>query len=317
MFPGSKTAVSYKGNKSADLGDRYPVVQTGGVLGGGSSVNIMLYTRGQRSDYDSWNTSGWSTNELQPYFHKLETYHGPGVKEKHGYKGPVQITRGPFQVPKTENDFIQAAEKVGIPPKPDMQDFDTVNGTEKWHGTIDATGRRQDAAHCYIHPLLANGKHPNLHVLCQKKVLRVLFDDNKRASGVEYVPNPDYEPIQSLGPTPSGSKIARARKQVVLSSGALGTPLILERSGIGAKDVLEKAGVKPVVDLPGVGNSYQDHNLIWYMYRTTLSPIDTQDAFVSGRYLRNEALKKDDPILGWNGCDGKSLLYMCPESYPC
>lgn len=308
MFPGSRTAVSYKGHKSAELGDRHPVVQTGGVLGGGSSVNIMLYTRGQRSDYDAWNMPGWSTNDLVPYFQKLETYHGPGVKEIHGYKGPVQITRGSFQVPKTEDDFVRAAEKVGIPAKADMQDFDSGNGTEKWHGTIDASGRRQDAAYCYIHPLLADGQHPNFHVLCQKKVVRVLFDDDKRASGVEFIPNPEYVPVQSLGPTPSGPKIVRARKQVVISSGALGTPPILERSGIGGKAVLEKAGINPIVDLPGVGSNYQDHNLVWWMYRTTLDAIDTQDAFVSGRYLRNEALKKGDPILGWNGCDGKSPI---------
>lgn len=303
LMPTARTAVSYKGRISSELGNRHPVVQTGGILGGGGSINIMLYTRGQRSDYDSWNTPGWSTDDLIPYFQKLEKYHGHGRKEVHGYEGPVQLSRGPFQVVKIEDDFIQAAEKMGIPERSDMQDFEKSNGTERWHGTISADGRRQDAAHAYLHPLLQDGKHPNLYVLCQKKVSRVLFDDTGRASGLEYVPNPQYQPVQSLAPSPSSPQIVHATKMVVLSCGALGTPPILERSGIGSQDVLDKARVPRIVDLPGVGHDYQDHNLAWWFYRSNLGPNETQDALVSGRYPRAEALAKQDPILGWNASD--------------
>jgi alcohol oxidase len=301
MMPTSTTAIFHKANMSKELG-RQPIVQTGGILGGGSSVNLMLYTRGQRSDYDSWNMPGWSTDELMPYFQKLETYHGRGHKAIHGYEGPLQITRGPFLATNSEDDFIRSCEKQGIPKKPDMQDFDTANGTERWMRTVSTDGKRQDAAHTYIHPLLADGKHPNLHVLCQKKVVRVLFD-GKRACGVEFIPNPQYQPTESFAPAQPAPQVVRARKQVVLSAGALGTPPILERSGIGSKAVLEKAGVPLLVDLPGVGHDYQDHHLCFWAYRTDLAPNETLDGLWSGRYPAEKAFAKKDPILGWNACD--------------
>lgn len=301
MIPNSRTAIFHKGNFSKQLG-RQPIVPVGGLLGGGGSINLMLYTRGQQSDYDSWNMPGWSTKELMPYFRKLETYHGRGHKAIHGYSGPVHCTRGPFLATKSENDFIDACAQKGIPNRPDMQDFETANGTERWLRTVSTEGKRQDAAHTYIHPLLADGKHPNLHVLCQRKVVRVLFDGD-RASGVEFIPNPAYEPSESLTPAPRTPQAVRARKLVVVSSGALGTPPILERSGIGSKTVLQKAGIEVKVDLPGVGHDYQDHHLAWYTYRTSLAPNETLDALVSGRYPVEKARSKKDPILGWNGCD--------------
>ena len=122
-------------------------------------------------------------------------------------------------------------------------------------------GVRADAAHAYIHPLLNDGKHPNLHVLCESKVVRVLFDENKRAVGVEYTPNPDF--LVQTAATQRPIMTVKARKLVVASAGAIGTPLILERSGIGHRDVLEKASVPVVSDIQGVGSNYDVSRLMF------------------------------------------------------
>jgi alcohol oxidase len=91
LLPTTKTALFYKGNKSKQLADREPIVPSGGTLGGGSSINFMMYTRAQRSDFDSWKTPGWSADEMVPFMKRLETYHGPGEKGTHGYDGPIHV----------------------------------------------------------------------------------------------------------------------------------------------------------------------------------------------------------------------------------
>ena len=108
-----------------------------------------------------------------------------------------------------------------------------------------------------MHPILAS--QTNLHLLVEQKTIRVLFDDDKRAIGVEYCANPlaKAAPNPDQPATVGAISTMKARKLVVVSSGAFGTPLILERSGVGASDVLKKAGVPVVVDLPGVGKEYQ------------------------------------------------------------
>ena len=111
-------------------------------------------------------------------------------------------------------------------------------------------GKRQDAAHRYIHPLLEGGKHPNLHVLTDSKVIRVLFDESTppRAIGIEYKPNADHQPELSL--SKPVHKTIKANKLVVVTAGALGSPQILERSGVGNPDILKKVGVSVVADVP-------------------------------------------------------------------
>lgn len=158
---------------------------------------------------------------------------------------------------------------------------------------------RQDVAHNILYPTLDAGD-TGLRVLTQKKVMRVIFDENKRATGVEYTENTG---------NPSGaSRMVKARKLVVLASGALGTPQVLERSGIGNKALLSKLDIPIVSELPGVGNNYQDHHVIFYPYRSTASADETLDGIFSGRLTFEEALKQkaaspDRHILGWNGLD--------------
>jgi choline dehydrogenase-like flavoprotein len=129
--------------------------------------------------------------------------------------------------------------------------------------------------------------------------VKVLFDGNKRAVGVEFTPNPDYQ--DESVPRPKGS--IRARKLVVVSCGACSTPGVLERSGVGAKSVLEKAGVPVVVDLPGLGNDYQDHNLVFYPFRTNLEPHETMDEVLRVKEVRDKMVSEKRALLRWNTCD--------------
>jgi alcohol oxidase len=265
-----------------------------------------MYTRAQRSDFDSWKTPGWSAEEMVPYMKKLETYHGPGEKGTHGYDGPVHVSDGGYRAKAAEDDFIRACEQVGYTEIDDLQNLDANNGIARWQRYVSPEGKRQDTAHTYIHPKLEDGEHSNLHVLVESKVVRVLFDENKRATGVEYTPNPEFQATIGLSMHPI--RAVRARKLVVVTCGACGTPPVLERSGIGSKEVLERVGVPLVEELNGVGKDYQDHQLLLYPYKTSLAPEQTIDGILSGRANVTEMIEKKDPMLGWNAIDISSKL---------
>lgn len=151
-----------------------------------------------------------------------------------------------------EDDFITAVEKLGWPEIRDINTLDNINGSMRTLRYVSPDGKRQDVAHGYIHPKLQSGNFPNLHVLVETDVERVLFDENKKAVGVVIRSNHDSQP----GTEQHAAKTVRARKQVVLSAGALGTPQVLERSGVGSPEVLARAGVPLVASVPGVGENY-------------------------------------------------------------
>ncbi|KAI2635903.1 GMC oxidoreductase [Hypomontagnella submonticulosa] len=307
LLPESETTIFHKSVGSKYIADRERIVPSGGTLGGGSSINFMMYTRAQREDYDSWKTPGWSTDELWPYLKKLESYHGPGNPEHHGFSGPIQVSDGPYRSRRIEEDWLRAAEGVGYPTITDLQTMDANNGFERWLRYMSPEGRRSDTAHEYLHPRLRDGKHPNLHVLVESKVVRVLFDDNKRACGVEVTPNPQFQ-IQLGYSTPHPKQVIRARKLVVVSCGSCGTPSVLERSGIGSKDVLDRAGVPLVQELSGVGHDYQDHQLMMCVYRASLEPHETGDALMTGQLSLEDAKAQKHPHLQWNFIDVCSKL---------
>lgn len=245
------------------------------------------------------------TDRLTPI--KFETYHGRGDAEHHGADGPINISSGTFRAKEAEDDFINAAAMVGYPELKDLQNLDNNNGVERWLRYVGPDGRRQDAAHRYIHPKLQSGDYPNLHVLVENQTVRILFDDNKRAVGVEYQPNAKYNK------SGAGVQTVGARKLVVLSSGANGSPLILERSGIGGKQILERAGVPIIADLPGVGNDYQDHHLSLWSYRTSLSHDVTINGFANGRFKLDDMVNKKHPLLGWNSMDASGKFRPTEE----
>ncbi|KAI7363642.1 alcohol oxidase, partial [Hortaea werneckii] len=300
LMPQSKTTVWYHAKASDALAGREYPLFTGGVLGGGSSINIMLYSRAKAQDFDDWNVPGWAAKDIIPFMQKLEDYHGPGNASVHGYGGPVEVGTGPYVVQKTQTEILRAAKAQGFAIADDLQDPYGNGDFEKALRTVTRDGRRVDAASAYVHPLLQDGKHPNLHVLCESKVNKVLFDDDNCAVGVEYTPNPDFQ-IVAPGTTARTRLTVKAKKLVVLSAGALGTPLILERSGVGDAKVIKKASVALVTDLPGVGNGYQDHNLICWSYKTALEPHETLDSLWAGRMSHEEASKIG--LMGWNSVD--------------
>ncbi|KAI0597030.1 alcohol oxidase-like protein [Biscogniauxia sp. FL1348] len=306
LQPGSGTNMYYMGKKESQLGDRGIAVAAGGILGGGSSINFSIYARAQATDYDAWNVKGWSADELRPFLNKVEKYHGDGDKEDHGLDGPVQVSSGSYRHIETERSFIAAMDQVGYPEIRDLQNLHANNGVSHSLKYVSPDGKRQDAAHAYLHPRLQDGKHENLHVLVESQVTKVLFDRaTKRAIGVEYRTNPAFPKDGEQ----QGTREVKAKKLVVLCCGTLGTPAILERSGVGDPEVLRKAGVPIVADVPGVGRGYQDHQVIPYHYKSSVPREETSDvAFLDPPASVGRLIASHDKMLGWNGFDASGKL---------
>lgn len=184
--------------------------------------------------------------------------------------------------------------------------MDAVNAFARASRYVSPDGLRQDTAHVYLHPLLQDGKHPNLHVVVESQVARVIVEEG-RAVGVVYRPNPKFQPGDTA------ERTIRARKLVVVSCGALGTPAVLERSGIGRPGVLSKAGVPVVVENAGVGASYEDHQLMGYAYKTDLEPGHTINGILFGTMTPEGLLKEKSKILGWNAQDASGKVRPTDE----
>ncbi|KAK5075555.1 Alternative oxidase, mitochondrial precursor [Lithohypha guttulata] len=270
----SKTASFYYSRPSEFLDGRRAVVPCAHILGGGSSINFMMYTRASASDYDDFKTKGWTTKELIPLMKKHETYQRAcNNRDLHGFDGPIKVSFGNYTYPIMQ-DFLRAAESQGFPVTDDLQDLKTAHGAEHWLKWINRdTGRRSDAASAYIHSTRA--KHQNLHLQCNTKVDRVVIE-NGRAVGVLTVPT---RPVAGYGEPKR--RLFKARKLIIVSCGTLSSPLVLQRSGIGDKKKLEEVGVKCVVDLPGVGLNFQDHYLTFSTYRAK-PETESFDDFVRG-----------------------------------
>lgn len=238
---------------------------------------------------------------------QLETYHGKGDRDRHGYDGPVNVSKGTHTCSRAEDQFIEASTKLGLPEVKDLQNLDANNAIERYYRYVGPNGRRQDAAHRYLHPKLQSRDYPNLHVLVEKQVVKVLFDNNKRATGVEYQTNPKYlANPEFLSTAYTARRTVNARKLVIISAGANATPGILERSGVGDPKVLKQAGIEVFEDLPGVGNDYQDHHLSLWTYRTSLTPQETINGYQDGRFNIDEAIKNADELLGTNAMDAQA-----------
>lgn len=218
----------------------------------------------------------------------------------------MNISKGTHVSSKSENAFVDSAAALGYPEVQDLQNLDNNNAVERYYKYIGPNGRRQDAAHRYLHPKLQNtNEYPNLHVLTEKQVLRVIFE-GKKAVGVEYQTNPKYmanPEFLDVGYT--SPRIVKASKLVIVSAGANATPGILERSGVGNAEILKKVGVDVVEDLPGVGEDYQDHHLSLWSYRTNLHPRECINGFQDGRFNIEDAIRMNDELLGTNAMDGR------------
>ncbi|KIK39679.1 GMC oxidoreductase [Suillus luteus UH-Slu-Lm8-n1] len=290
--PTSTTVTFNIGNPSPSLNGRAPIVPCGRCVGGGSCVNFMVYTRAPASDYDDWGVTGWESKNLIPLMKKLETYEVQPGLPTHGYDGPIKVSSGGYKLG-ISDEFIQVGTTYHKRQyADDTNDLETCNTYSVRLMYIDGTtGKRSDAAHHYIYNQAHN---PNLQVWDGKRVKRVIFED-KRAVGVEFTNDP-----VSCPDADQSSSIVRASKLVVVSGGAFGSPAILERSGIGAEEVLKRCGIEQLVNLPGVGENYRgsDHNLV-------LAPY-----FAANDAVTMDALWRGESIL-----QGKHILAMIAVLY--
>lgn len=265
------------------LDGRNLYVPRGKVLGGGSSINGMVYDRGMHSDYDRWaqaGNDGWSFAEVLPYFKKLESF-GPFPSAWHGQDGPIQISRASQDHPFSQA-FVAAGQQAGYAFCPDF------NGEHReGFGPVDLNigkGKRSSASRAYLHPILSR---PNLTVLTKAHSNRILWDGT-RASGVEY---------QHRGAVHT----AHAAREILLTAGAINSPQLLMLSGIGPAAHLADHGIKLVADLSGVGQNLQDHLAAHVKMRSTkpwsmlryLSPW--RGAMAMGQYLISRTGPLADP----------------------
>lgn len=225
------------------LGGRSIALLQGRTLGGSSSVNGMLYVRGQREDYDGWAADGcrgWSWDEVLPYFRKSECLPEGGSDAHHGRSGELRLS-WLRDIHPTSAAFFRAAVEAGLPYNEDIN-----SGQQEGVGHLLATihkGRRQSAATAFLHPVK---DRPNLTVMTASMVRRVVFQ-GVRAVGIE------------LADAHGGASTVRCRREVILCAGALGSPQILQRSGIGDVDALRALGIQSVAHSPAVGCNLQDH----------------------------------------------------------
>ncbi len=210
----------------------------GRTLGGSSSINAMIYMRGNRADYDGWGCDGWSFHDLLPYFKRAED-NERGADELHGAGGPLTVCDGRSRNP-IAAAFIAAAVQAGLAPNDDFNG-PAQDGTG-WYQCTQRDGRRCSAAVAYLHPVLSR---PNLVVNTGAQVHRIVFD-KLRATGV-------------AGERYGEPFVAQAAREVLLCAGAYHSPQLLMLSGVGPAAALERAGVVALHDLPEVGRNLQDH----------------------------------------------------------
>ncbi|HUP31112.1 MAG TPA: GMC family oxidoreductase N-terminal domain-containing protein [Usitatibacter sp.] len=233
----------------------------GKVLGGCSSINAMVYMRGQGSDYDHWaalGNRGWSWSEVLPYFKKAECHFG-GANDHHGCEGELHV-----QAPRLRWEILDAwrdaAEECGIPKVEEFNRGDNF-GNAYFHMT-QKRGVRWSASKAWLRPAL---KRANLKLITKAHTRAVRvgeIDGRKRAIGVE------------LSVEGQGDGVARARREVILAAGAIGSPQLLQLSGIGPRGLLQQHGIETVHELPGVGENLHDHlqiRMVWKVNGKTLN----------------------------------------------
>jgi choline dehydrogenase-like flavoprotein len=238
----------------------------GRMLGGSSSMNTMLYVRGNRADYDAWaselGATGWSYDEVLPYFKRSED--NAEIRDQyHGVGGELHVTHKRWLSPHWE-PFVEAAVAAGLD-----RNHDCNGARQDGAGLLQTTtkrGRRMSAADAFLRPAR---KRENLQVATKAHALRVVLEGG-RAVGVEY----------EQGAT---RRTARVEREVVLSAGAYGSPQLLMLSGIGPADHLREHEIEPLVDAPNVGAHLMEHPMAFVNWRTSLA--DTLDDAAHPRHL--------------------------------
>ncbi|SPJ30002.1 GMC family oxidoreductase [Falsiruegeria mediterranea] len=276
----------YKAEPDPGLNGRSLDWPRGKTLGGSSSINGLLYVRGQKEDYDHWaqlGNRGWSYDDVLPLFKRSETHEG-GDAELHGQDGELSVSliRAKSEISEA---FIEAAVEMGVPRTNDYNG-ENQEGAGYFHQTAKK-GFRCSSAKAFLTPI--KGKRDNLTVLTHAHTTGLAFasDAPKQVTGVNF--------IHQHAP-----KTARLRPggEVILSAGAIGSPQILELSGIGQGQVLQNAGIGVRHELPGVGECLQDHLQIRLVYEVNVATLnDAINSFVHRMGIGLEyALKRTGPM---------------------
>jgi len=241
LFKDNSVNWMYQTEPEPGLDGRQVFQPRGKVLGGSSSINGLLYVRGQHEDYDRWRqhgNAGWGYEDVLPYFKKAENQQR-GADKYHGAGGPLPVSDWRHADPLSEA-FVAAAAETGILANPDFN-----GATQEGSGLFQTTtrrGRRASTAFSYLRPAKGRG---NLHVETSALAQRILFE-GRRARAVEYRQG-------------SSLRTARARNEILVSGGAYNSPQLLQLSGVGPAELLKQHGIGVVLDAPGVGNDLQDH----------------------------------------------------------
>ena len=247
----------YRSEPDPGTNGRAIVYTRGKVIGGSSSINGLVYIRGQPEDYDHWaqlGNRGWSWDDCLPFFKAAERWEGEG-SDARGKDGPLFTSK--MDRPPICETVVEAGKQLGLKYQEDVNDL-THASTDSigWCQQTRGGHRRASAARSYLHPAL---KRPNLHLITNALVHRVLFSDSqgnaqgnsgteggKRATGIALSRGGAMETVE-------------ATREVILSAGAVGSPHILQLSGVGDPEHLERIGVPLIHALPGVGRNMQDH----------------------------------------------------------
>ena len=238
-----KVNYGFETEPEESMGGRRMYWPRGRGWGGSSSINAMVYIRGHAADYDRWQqmgNPGWSYENVLPYFKKAESFAGDGDPEFHGSDGPLSVKKSERKDDVLMDAFVAAGQQAGFPVTDDFNGRQQ-EGFSRYEHTIKGN-KRCSAAQAYLHPVL---ERPNLTTLTDVVSDRVLFNGD-RAAGVSVLLNNTRQEF-------------RARREVILSAGAINSPQILLRSGIGPAADLHEMGIEIIQDLQGVGENLQDH----------------------------------------------------------
>ena len=265
----------YETEPEPHMGGRRVYHARGKVLGGSSSINGMIFQRGNPADYDKWadtpHMAAWDYRHCLPYFKRMETCLA-GADEWRGGDGPLVLERGPAASPLFEA-FFDAVQQAGYKLTDDVNGF-RQEGFAAFDRNIHR-GRRLSASQAYLHPVMAR---PNLTVRAGALIERVLFDGN-RAVGVAYRQSGlrrlvRYSPASGRTSRGVRRQVARAG-HVILCAGAFGSAQLLQLSGVGPTSLLEPLGIGTVAEVPGVGENLQDHLEVYIQYASKL-PVSMQ-----------------------------------------
>jgi choline dehydrogenase len=238
----------YESEPEPEMGGRRVYHARGKVLGGSSSINGMIFQRGNPMDYDRWAATpgceAWDWANCLPYFKRMETCIA-GADDWRGGEGPLKLERGPATSPLFQA-FFEAVQQAGHPMTSDVNGY-RQEGFNAFDRNV-YRGRRLSAARAYLHPVL---HRKNLDLWTKAHATRLLMDGT-RVTGVEVSHRGRNRTVEAA--------------EVISCSGAINTPQLLQLSGIGPAGVLRDAGVTPVVDLPGVGENLQDHLEVYVQY---------------------------------------------------